>query len=112
MHILDLTPGPSRGHLFGKTGLRVLSFPTNRSGCVIKRTHFLFFNNPPYRDLGELIKMWNTNIYSNIVVSQKYIGTCMKVGCPTRSLYASSSPKAEGVPTNNQRVRGSGPCRL
>ena len=29
-----------------------------------------------------------------------------------RSLYASSGPKAEGVPTNNQRERGSGPCRL
>ena len=30
----------------------------------------------------------------------------------TRSLYASSGPKAEGVPTNNQRGRGSGLCRL
>ena len=36
----------------------------------------------------------------------------IKVGCATRSLYASSSPKAERVPTNNQRGRGSGPCRL
>ena len=38
--------------------------------------------------------------------------TSIKVGCATRSLYASSGPKAEGVPTNNQRGRGSGPCRL
>ena len=28
------------------------------------------------------------------------------------SLYPSSGPKAEGVPINNQRGRGSGPCRL
>ena len=36
----------------------------------------------------------------------------MKVGCATRSLYVSLGPKAEGVPTNNQRGRGSGPCSL
>ena len=35
-----------------------------------------------------------------------------KVGCATRSLYASLGPKTEGVPTNNQRGQGSGPCRL
>ena len=29
-----------------------------------------------------------------------------------RSLYESSGTKAEGVPINNQRGRGSGPCRL
>ena len=29
-----------------------------------------------------------------------------------RSLYASSGPEAERVPTNNQRGRGPGPCRL
>ena len=45
--------------------------------------------------------MWYTNIYSNIAVYQKYIGTSIQVGCATRSLYASSSPKAEGVQTNN-----------
>ena len=56
--------------------------------------------------------MWFTNIYSNIIVYQKYIGTSIKVGCAMCSLYASSGPKAEGVPTNNQRGRGSGPCRL
>ena len=55
--------------------------------------------------------MWYTNIYSNIKVYQN-IGTSIKEGCATRSLYASSGPKAEGVPTNNQRGRGSGPCRL
>ena len=38
--------------------------------------------------------------------------TFIKVGCATRSLYASSGPKAEGVTFNNQRGRGSGPCRL
>ena len=53
--------------------------------------------------------MWYTNIYSNIKVYQKYIRTSIKVGCATRSLYASSGPKAEGVPTNNQMGRGSGP---
>ena len=36
------------------------------------------------------------------MVYQKYKGTS-KVGCATRSPYASSGPKAEGVPTNNQR---------
>ena len=56
--------------------------------------------------------MWYTNIYSNLIVYQKYIGTSIKVGCATRSLYASLGQKAEGVPTNNQRGRGSGPCRL
>ena len=29
-----------------------------------------------------------------------------------RSMYASSGPKTEGVPTNNQRGRGFGHCRL
>ena len=52
--------------------------------------------------------MCYTNIHSNIIVYQKYIGTSIKVGCATRSLYASSGPKAEGVPTYNQRGRGSG----
>ena len=44
-------------------------------------------------------------MYSNIKVYQKYLATSIKVGCATRSLYASSGPKAEGVPTNNQRGR-------
>ena len=56
--------------------------------------------------------MCYTNIYSNNIVYQKYIGTSIKVGYATRSLYAGSGPKAEGVPTNNQRGRGSGPGRL
>ena len=56
--------------------------------------------------------MWYTNINSNIIVYQKYTGTSIKEGCATHSLYASSGPKAEGVPTNNQRGRASGPCRL
>ena len=51
-------------------------------------------------------------MYSNIKVYQKYLVTSIKVGCATRSLYASSGPKAEVIPTNNQRGRGSGPCRL
>ena len=38
--------------------------------------------------------------------------TSIKEGLATRSLYASSGAKAEGVPTNNQKGRGSGPCRL
>ena len=41
-------------------------------------------------------------MYSYIKVYQKYLVTSIKVGCATRSLYASSGPKAEGVPTNNQ----------
>ena len=56
--------------------------------------------------------MWYTNIYINIKVYQKYKGTSIKEGCATRSLYARSGPKAEGVPTNNHRGRGLGPCRL
>ena len=55
--------------------------------------------------------MWYTNIYSNIMV-YKNIEISIKKGCATRSLYASSGPKAEGVPTYNQRERWSGPCRL
>ena len=51
-------------------------------------------------------------MYSNIKVYQTYLVTSIKVGCATRSLYASSGPKAERVPTNNQRGWGSGPCRL
>ena len=51
-------------------------------------------------------------MYSNIKVYHKYLVTSIKVGCATRSLYASSGPRDEGVPTNNQRGRGSGPCRL
>ena len=42
-------------------------------------------------------------MYSNIKVYQKYIVTSIKVGCATRSQYASSGPEAEGLPTNNQR---------
>ena len=49
--------------------------------------------------------MWYTNIYSNIIVYQKYIGTSIKVSCATHSLYASSGPKAEGVPNT---IRGDG----
>ena len=55
--------------------------------------------------------MQHTNMYSNIKVYQKYLVTSNKVGCATRSLHASSGPKAEGVPTNNQRGRGPGPRR-
>ena len=40
------------------------------------------------------------------------MGTSIKVGCATHSLYASSGPKAEGVPTNNEGGQGSGPRRL
>ena len=44
-------------------------------------------------------------VHKHNVVTYKYIkniGTSIKVGCATRSLYASSGPKAEGVPTNNR----------
>ena len=51
-------------------------------------------------------------IYSNITVNQTYLVTFIKVGCVTGNLFASSGPKAEGVPTNSQKGRGSGPCRL
>ena len=67
---------------------------------------------PTPNQSGEVIKMWYTNMYSNIKVYQKYLVTSIKVGCASRSLYASSGPKAEWVPTNNQRGRRSGPCRL
>ena len=39
--------------------------------------------------------MWYTNKYSNIILYQKYLGISIKLGCTTRSLYASSGPKAE-----------------
>ena len=55
--------------------------------------------------------MQYANIYSNTVY-QKYLGTFIKVGFATRSLEASSGPKAVGVPTNNQRGRGPEPCHL
>ena len=38
--------------------------------------------------------------------------TSIEVGCATRNLYASLGPKADGVPTNNRRRRGSGLCRF
>ena len=66
---------------------------------LIKKTHiWKFVNNSTYRDWGptanqkgEVIKMWYTNIYSNIIVYQKYIETSIKVGCATRSLYSVQS---------------------
>ena len=51
-------------------------------------------------------------MYSNIKVYQKHPATSIKVGYATRSPHASPGPKAEGVPTNNQRGRGPGPRRL
>ena len=54
--------------------------------------------------------MQYTNMYSNIKVYQKYLVTSIKEGCVTRSMYTSSGTEAEGVPTYNQRGRGSGPC--
>ena len=48
-------------------------------------------------------------MYSNIIVDQKNLVKSIKVGCATRSLYASSGPTAEGIPTNNKRERGSEP---
>ena len=59
-----------------------------------------------------VINMWYTNIYENIIVYQTYVGTSVKLGCATRSLYASSSPKTEGVPTKNQRERDQDPSPL
>ena len=56
--------------------------------------------------------MWYTNIFSNIIAYPQYLGATIKVGGATRSLYASSGPKAGGVPTNTQMGWGSGPCRL
>ena len=56
--------------------------------------------------------MWYTYVYSNVIVYQKYLVTSIKIVCATRSLYASSGPKAEGSPTNNQRERRLGSCRL
>ena len=44
------------------------------------------------------------------IVYQQYLVISYRVGWATHSLYASSGPQAEGVPTNNQI--GSGPCRL
>ena len=100
--------------------LRAPNLPTDRNSRVINRTQIKkFVNNPPYRDwgptanqIGEVIQMWYTDIYCNIIEYQKYIGRSIKVGCATRSLYASSGLKAVGVPTNNKRGRGSGPCHL
>ena len=48
--------------------------------------------------------MWHANIYSYIKVYQKYIGTSILVGSATRSQYASSGPKAEGVRSQRGRV--------
>ena len=49
--------------------------------------------------------MWYTNIYSNIMIYQKCIGISIKEGRATRSLYASSGPMAERVPTDNQKSK-------
>ena len=47
-----------------------------------------------------------------MIVYLKYLVTSVRVGYITRCLYGSSGPKAEGIPTNNQRGRGSGPYPL
>ena len=86
--------------------------PLPQQPCNQKNTHLQFVNNPSDRDYGptakqsgEVIKICYTNIYSNIIVYQKYIGTSIKVGWATHSLYARSGSKAEGVQTNDQRGR-------
>ena len=43
-------------------------------------------------------------MYSNIKVYQKYLVTSIKVGCATRSLYASSGPEAEGDKSNKNSI--------
>ena len=48
----------------------------------------------------------------NKVVQELKVMPQLKYGCATRSLYASSGPKAKGVPTYNQRGLGLGLCRL
>ena len=48
--------------------------------------------------------MWYTNMYSKITVFQKYIVTSIKVCCITRSLYASSGPKAVNGPSTKPIV--------
>ena len=50
--------------------------------------------------------MWYTNINSNKIVYQKYIGTSIKVGCVAGSLCASLGSKAEEFPFNNHRGAG------
>ena len=49
--------------------------------------------------------MWYTNMYSYIKVCQNYLVTSIKVGCATRNLYASSSPKAK---ESRLTIRGDG----
>ena len=48
-------------------------------------------------------------MHSNIKVYQKYLATSIKVGCATRSLYASSGPKAEGVKLYSRNFERNGP---
>ena len=55
--------------------------------------------------------MWYTNIYSNKILYKRYLLAFIKVRFVMRSLYV-SGPKADGVPTNNRRERGTGPCQL
>ena len=66
-------------------------------------------NSQPKRKGHE---MWYQNIYSKIHLYQNYLETSIQVSYVTRSLYASSGTKDEGVPTNNHKGRGSGPCSL
>ena len=74
--------------------------PWNQKDALLK----ICKKKPPYSDWGptpnqswDVIKMSYTNMYSNIIVYIKYLGTSIKVSCATRSLYASLCPKAEGV---------------
>ena len=70
--------------------------------AVLSKGHKLKnVSNFPYRDSGpttnqsgEVIKMRYTNMYSYIIVYKKYLVTSVRVGCATRSPYASSGPKA------------------
>ena len=53
-----------------------------------------------------------TEIWGNENIISKYLMTSARVGSALPELYASSSPRAEGVPTDTQRAWGSGPCLL
>ena len=108
-------------NLCGFIGLQDPNFHSNHKSCVMKRTnaHINILCQHPHRDRGptanssgEVIKM---SIQTSIVIKNiksKYKVTSSRVVCIPHKLQVSSDPRAEGVPNNNQRGRGSGPFRL
>ena len=77
------------GRSFGVTTAIQLVWLNRFTGT--KPSHLLHYRDwgPTANQRREVIKLWYTDIYSNVIVYQKYLVTSVKVGNATRSLHAS-----------------------